>query len=70
MKFDRENMPLLKELITKIRSKSYGRRRFGVKLLSTTDYYLFREEEIKAVYYNLIKIKSDGVSANGVRGRK
>lgn len=32
-----------------------GRRRFGVSLLSTPEYYLFSEEEIKAVYYNLIK---------------
>ncbi|MGN1379048.1 MAG: hypothetical protein ACI4XR_01445 [Bacilli bacterium] len=32
-----------------------GRRRFGVTLLSTPDYYLFSEKEIKAVYYNLIK---------------
>lgn len=32
-----------------------GRRRFGVTMLSTPDYYLFSEEEIKAVYYNLIK---------------
>lgn len=32
-----------------------GRRRFGVTLLSTPKYYLFSEEEAKAVYYNLIK---------------
>lgn len=32
-----------------------GRRRFGVTLLSTPEYYLFSEEEAKAVYYNLIK---------------
>lgn len=32
-----------------------GRRRFGVTLLSTPEYYLFSEDEIKAVYYNLIK---------------
>lgn len=32
-----------------------GRRRFGVTLLSTPDYYLFSEEEIRAVYYNLLK---------------
>ena len=31
------------------------RRRFGVTLLSTPKYYLFSEEEIRAVYYNLIK---------------
>ena len=30
-------------------------RRFGVTLLSTPMYYLFSEEEAKAVYYNLIK---------------
>lgn len=30
-------------------------RRFGVTLLSTPIYYLFSEEEAKAVYYNLIK---------------
>ncbi len=30
-------------------------RRFGVTLLSTPTYYLFSEEEAKAVYYNLIK---------------
>lgn len=36
-----------------------GRRKFGVTLLSTPKYYLFSEEEAKAVYYNLIKfIKS------------
>lgn len=32
-----------------------SRRRFGVTLLSTPIYYLFSEEEAKAVYYNLIK---------------
>jgi len=32
-----------------------GRRRFGVSLLSTPKYYLFSEEEIRSVYYNLIK---------------
>lgn len=32
-----------------------GRRRFGVTLLSTPKYYLFSEEEAKAIYYNLIK---------------
>ena len=32
-----------------------GRRKFGVTLLSTPEYYLFSEEEAKAVYYNLIK---------------
>lgn len=32
-----------------------GRRRFGVTLLSTPEYYLFSEAEAKAVYYNLIK---------------
>lgn len=32
-----------------------GRRRFGVTLLSTPEYYLFSEDEAKAVYYNLIK---------------
>lgn len=30
-------------------------RRFGVTLLSTPMYYLFSEDEAKAVYYNLIK---------------
>lgn len=32
-----------------------SRRRFGVTLLSSPSWYLFSEEEIKAVYYNLIK---------------
>lgn len=30
-----------------------SRRRFGVNLLSTPEYYLFTEEEAKRVYYNL-----------------
>ncbi|MDD3340980.1 MAG: hypothetical protein PHN72_02105 [Bacilli bacterium] len=32
-----------------------GCRRFGITLLSTPEYYLFKEEEVKAIYYNLIK---------------
>lgn len=32
-----------------------SQRKFGVTLLSTPDYYLFSEEEIKRIYYNLIK---------------
>lgn len=32
-----------------------GRRKFGVTMLSTPKYYLFSEEEIKKIYYNLIK---------------
>lgn len=31
------------------------KRKFGVTLLSTPKYYLFSEEEIRKVYYNLIK---------------
>lgn len=48
-------MPMIKELVNKIRENNYGRREFEVTLLSTPDHYLFSEAEIKSVYYNLIK---------------
>ena len=49
------NVSMIKELVNKIRENNYGRREFEVTLLSTLDYYLLSETEIKAVYYNLIK---------------
>ena len=49
------NVSMIKELVNKIRENNYERREFEVTLLSTLDYYLFSETEIKAGYYNLIK---------------